>query len=87
MTTPSRHPLLDFGHQGSRVSSFPISDADFHAVMELLGEDLNLIPPPPEVASVDLAKLAELEVRYLKASPETKARISKPSSAALLGPW
>ena len=71
---PGVSQLLLKGFQGS---SFPISAADFHAVMELLGEDLDLIPPPPETASVDLAKLAELEARYLKASPETKARISK----------
>jgi hypothetical protein len=71
---PGISPLLLKGFQ---ASSFPISASDFYAVMELLGEDLDLIPPPPEAASVDLAKLAELEARYLKASPEMKARISR----------
>jgi hypothetical protein len=71
---PGISPLLLKGFQ---ASSFPISASDFHAVMDLLGEDLELVPPPPETLSVDLAKLAELERKYLKASPETKARISR----------
>jgi hypothetical protein len=47
---------------------------DFNAVMELLGEDLDFIPSPPGIALVDLERLTELEARYLRASPETKAR-------------
>jgi hypothetical protein len=51
---------------------------DFHAVMELLGkDDLDALPTVPGIMLADVGKLAELEVKYLKASPEIKARISK----------
>jgi predicted HNH restriction endonuclease/predicted RNA-binding protein with PUA-like domain len=61
---------------GLQASSFPITARDFHAVMELLGEDLDDLPSPPEDdASADA--LAALERKYLNASPEVKARVSK----------
>jgi hypothetical protein len=50
---------------------------DFHAVMEMLGEDLDALPPAPNIPTTDLDRLAELEARYLRASPETRARVSK----------
>jgi predicted HNH restriction endonuclease/predicted RNA-binding protein with PUA-like domain len=61
---------------GFQASSFPITARDFHAVMELLGEDLDDLPSSPEDnASADA--LAALERKYLNASPEVKVRVSK----------
>jgi hypothetical protein len=45
--------------------------------MELLGEDVEAIPAAPEAAADTLAKLAELEAKYLTASVETKERVSR----------
>lgn len=61
---------------GLQASSFPITARDFHAVMELLGEELDDLPSPLEDhASADA--LAALERKYLNASPEVKVRVSK----------
>jgi hypothetical protein len=57
-------------------SSFPLPAEDFHAVMELLGEDVAQLPvTSPMVDS--LARLIELEAKYANASVEVKTRISK----------
>lgn len=61
---------------GLQASSFPITARDFHAVMELLGEDLDHLPSTPE-ESADANALAALEQKYLNASPEVKVRVSK----------
>lgn len=73
-TAPEISPLLLNGFQ---AASFPISRDDFQTVVRLLGEDIDalatLVPelqPTPD-------KLALLEQKYLKASPEVKARVSK----------
>ena len=66
--------LLD----GFQAASFPISEEDFQAVLELLGEDQETIAA--EVAEDDastLDRLAELENKFLNASPEVKTRVSK----------
>jgi hypothetical protein len=66
------HLLLN-GHQ---AASFPISAADFQAVMELLGEDLDHVPVPvPPVETIE--RLTELEKKYSNASVEVKSRLSK----------
>lgn len=61
---------------GFQASSFPITARDFHAVMELLGEDLDDLPSSPE-DNADADALAALERKYLNASPEVKLRVSK----------
>ncbi len=63
--------LLD----GFQAASFPISAADFSAVMALLNEKLDELPSPER--EVELSKLAALEEQYLRASPEVKERLSK----------
>lgn len=67
-------PLLLRGFQ---AASFPIGAKDFHVVMALLGEDLdNMTSPPSDMAS-SLDQLADLEARFINASPEVKTRVSK----------
>jgi predicted RNA-binding protein with PUA-like domain len=62
---------------GFQAASFPISAEDFHAVMALLGEDLDDLPSPADQLDVDSDELAALEERYLHASPEVKVRLSR----------
>jgi hypothetical protein len=62
---------------GFQAASFPISAEDFHAVMELLGEDVEAIPARPELSLLAPDKLAALEAKYLHASPEVKERVSR----------
>ncbi len=71
---PDLSPLLLNGFQ---AASFPITARDFHAVMALLGEDLDALPSPagPDDATAD--QLAALEKKYMHASPEVKVRVSK----------
>jgi predicted RNA-binding protein with PUA-like domain len=69
---PNVSKLLLNGFQGA---SFPIQTADFQAVMALLDERLDELPPPER--AVDLSKLAALEEKYLHASPEIKERLSQ----------
>ncbi len=61
---------------GFQAASFPITDRDFHAVMALLGEDLDELPPSPNDNPV-ADQLAALERKYMNASPEVKLRVSK----------
>lgn len=61
---------------GFQASSFPITDRDFHAVMALLGEDLDELAPSPNDNPV-ADQLAALERKYMNASPEVKVRVSK----------
>jgi predicted RNA-binding protein with PUA-like domain len=71
---PKLSKLLLNGFQGS---SFPISADDFHAVMELLGEDAETLPDIASTA-IDVGKtLTELEKKYRTASPEVKEGISR----------
>ena len=72
---PDLSPLLLNGFQ---AASFPIPASDFRAVLDMLGEELNVLlpeitPPPP----ADAAVLAQLEDRYLHAVPEVRERISR----------
>ena len=71
---PALSKLLLRGFQGA---SFPISAADFHAVMELLGEDLEALPAGESEKSGAADDLAELERKYINASPEVKTRVSR----------
>jgi hypothetical protein len=71
---PSISPQLLNGFQ---AASFPILADDFHAVIELLGEEVEAIPTPPEMAMVAPDTLAALEDKYLNASPEVKERVSR----------
>ena len=65
--------LLD----GFQAASFPISAEDFHAVVALLGEDVEeVVASTPETGS-SAAALAALQKKYVNASPEVKERVSK----------
>jgi len=72
---PGLSRLLLDGFQGA---SFPISAHDFHDVIEVLGEDQDVIAAElAEGSPSTLDRLAELESKFLYASPEVKARVSK----------
>ena len=71
---PGVSPLLLNGFQ---ASSMPISASDFHAITVLLGDDVEALSAPDVAAPDTVRKLAELEKRYMKASPEAKSRLSK----------
>jgi len=62
---------------GFQAASFRIPAEDFHDVMELLGEDLDELPAPPQQLDGTSAALAAMEKKYRHASPEVKERISK----------
>ena len=66
-------PLL----KGFQAESFPISADDFHGVLSLLGEDPDNLPVPVSEEQVGVGALAELEKKYLHASPEVKERINE----------
>ena len=55
---------------------FPISSDDFHAVTELLGENIDALPAPADPLAITAAKLSELERWYISASPEVRKRVS-----------
>jgi predicted HNH restriction endonuclease len=61
---------------GFQAASFPVTDKDFHAVMALLGEDLDELAPSSNENPV-AEQLASLEQKYINASPEVKVRVSK----------
>lgn len=67
-------PLLLDGFQ---AASFPISASDFHVVLKLLDEDVDELPAPAIPVADTFDRLAELEQKYLNASPEVKTRTSK----------
>src|SRR5262249_54097239 len=64
--------LLD----GFQAASFPITASDFHAVLELLGEDVDDLATP-QAGDTSPEALAALQRKYLHASPEVKERISR----------
>ncbi|SEP49914.1 EVE domain-containing protein [Rhodospirillales bacterium URHD0017] len=71
---------------GFQAASFPISADDFHAVLEMLGEDPETLAaptawPPPDTFD----RLADLERKYLNASPEVKSRTSSSIERGPLG--
>ena len=67
---PELSGLLLDGFQGA---SFPISSRDFHTVLELFGEDQETIASDgPNEDATTFDKLAELESKYIYASPEVK---------------
>jgi hypothetical protein len=57
---------------GFWAASFPISAKDFPAVLALLGEKPDCLPPPVNLEEIDLSKLAAIEAKYLRASPEVQ---------------
>lgn len=63
--------------KGFQAESFPISADDFHGVLSLLGEDPDNLPVPVSEEQVGVGALAELEKKYLHASPEVKERINE----------
>ncbi|WP_230980105.1 EVE domain-containing protein [Steroidobacter gossypii] len=66
--------LLD----GFQAASFPIEAVDFHAVLELLGEDdESIVGAPMQNEAPTLDRLAALESKFMNASPEVKMRIGK----------
>jgi predicted HNH restriction endonuclease len=71
---PGVSPLLLNGFQ---ASSMPIGADDFHAITALLGDDVEALSAPDVEAPDTTSKLAELEKRYMRASPEAKSRLSK----------
>ncbi len=74
--------LLD----GFQAASFPISAGDFRAVLDLLGEDQDAIAAEVAEDGADtLDRLAELESKFLHASPEVKTRVSKGTERGPIG--
>jgi predicted HNH restriction endonuclease len=71
---PEISPLMLNGHQ---AASFPIPAADFRAIAQLLGQDLDTLSAPPTRDPVDGKMMAALEAKYLNASPEVKERVSR----------
>jgi hypothetical protein len=72
---------------GFQAASFQISSADFHRVMELFGEDLDLLETSDRHSSRNSTDLAVAEERYLKASPEVKERVSRFIERGPVGSW
>ena len=64
---PARRYLLN----GLQASSFPISTADFHAVLALLGEDPTALPAPAAPQPRNLADLADPSGAIYAAPGET----------------
>lgn len=62
--------------EGFQASSFPILADDFRNVIALLGEELDDLPSSTRHATITADKLAEIEQRYLRASPEVRERLS-----------
>ena len=61
---------------GFQAASFPIPADDFHAVLQLLGEDLDELPTAQH-GNTSPQALVALQSKYLHASPEVKERISR----------
>lgn len=70
---------------GFQAAPFPISAHDFHEVLGLLGEDADELFAPAVPAADTFDRLAELERKYLNASPEVKTRTSKSIERGLIG--
>jgi predicted HNH restriction endonuclease len=77
------HLLLN----GFQASSFPIGASDFHAVMELLGEDVDELVVGSEVSDASSGAFAELQKKYINASPEVKERVSRYIERGSVGTW
>ena len=71
---PDISPLLLNGFQ---AASFPITASDFSAVLTRLGESAETLPDSHDQSVVTKERLAQVEQRYLRASPEVKERISR----------
>ena len=71
---PGLSPLLLDGFQ---ASSFPITAADYHKIVELLGEDLDELVSQSIEREAAAGDANALEDKYKNASPEVKERVSK----------
>lgn len=67
------HLLLD----GFQAASFPIPAEDFRTVLNMLGDKVEALPPPDTEHDLPADKLAEMEKKYLNASPEVKERLAR----------
>lgn len=67
-------PLILDGFQGA---TFPISNHDFETVMSAFGEDVEELPASLPMAPDTPDRLAELEAKFMHASPQVKTRLSK----------
>lgn len=81
---PGLSPLLLNGFQ---AASFPLPAADFHRVMEILGEDLDLLETTDGDPPANTTDLVATEERYLNASPEVKERVSRFIERGPVGGW
>jgi len=75
------HLLLD----GFQASSFQIPAQDFHAVLDMLGDDLDDLPSQEGEQDIAASRLKELEEKYLHASPEVKERIARTIERGTVG--
>lgn len=71
---PELSPLLLDGFQ---AASFPISDKDYHRVIELLDEDMDELVAQSIEREAAGSNPGALEDKYKNASPEVKERVSK----------
>jgi predicted HNH restriction endonuclease len=71
---PDVSPLLLDGFQ---AASYPISADDFHAVVALLGEDIDEVVATIHETVTSASALVALQNKYVNASPEVKERVSK----------
>ncbi|MBW9060896.1 EVE domain-containing protein [Agrobacterium pusense] len=67
------HLLLD----GFQAASFPISGEDFRTILEVFGENLKSVAERPAEEASTSDRLAELESKFIHASPEVKTRVSR----------
>jgi len=77
------HLLLD----GFQAASFAVPADDFHTVLDMLGEDIDDLPPPNSEHDVVSGKLGELEKKYLHASPEVKERLARSIERGSVGKY
>ena len=63
--------------KGLQAATFPIEAEDFEIIVTALGEDIEDLPTPLPFAPDTLARLTELEAKFMRACPEVKTRISK----------
>lgn len=67
------HLLLN----GLQASSFPISGDDFRAIVWFLGDDIGDLPLFEAPSEIVPNKLAQIEAKYIRASPEVRERLSR----------
>ena len=68
---------LTFAARRHQASTFPISGDDFRAIVDLLGDTLTDVSLLEAISDFSPSKLAQIEARYINASPEVKERLSR----------